>query len=385
MRSSLGQRLTASALAPSRDRLLACSVLSPNAADDRPFAEGVNGPHLEFYPDFPPVLLADDGSEGGGGGGGGRDGDASKLRVELTGSEMRMPVRHLRDLEKAIDFVNRLSRCVEGKAERWGTSLEYCGVIHDLAQLALVVRKVSLTIEDDVDLYRDYTRNPKFRFQTMPVAPAKDAKGNRLVSSGKTKFRVYVHGSEHIFKGHGRFRAFHIVSGSVTLSRITMQDMGHAKAPDGGALKVEGSGSKVTVKKCTFVKCQARNGGAIGVGKEARVLVKDLVFLSCKAGGYGGAIVNEGYLQFLDSTAFDARSGSSGGGLANLPGSSAEVRESEFRQCYARRNAAAIFNSKGALVLLEDNLFELGATGEGLTGSAAAFYQEQEDEEAQKR
>ena len=379
MRSSLGQRLTASALAPSRDRLVSCSVLSPNDADDQSFAEGINGPHVEFYPGFPERGL----QLGSMGGSAGRQsGDASTLRVELAGSDLRMPVRHLRDLEKAIVFVNRLSLFVEGKAGRWGSSLEYCGTIHDLAQLALVVKKASLMIQDDIDLYRDYTRNPKYRLQTMPVAPAKKDSGeDRMASSGKAGFRVYVHGSEHVFKGHSRFRAFHILSGSVTLSRITMQDMGHTKAPDGGALKVEGCGSKVTVKKCTFIKCQAKNGGAIGVGKEARVILRDLVFLSCSASKNGGAVSNEGYLQFLDSTAFDGRSGRSGGGLANMSGASAEVMKSEFRQCYAREKGAAIINAKSALILLHDNLFELSSTGEGLSGSAAGFFQEEEGKE----
>ena len=365
------------------------AAISPNKADDEGHPEGINGPHLEHYTSYP----ASDLEEMSKNACGTTSFDAMKMSVSMHGDELRLPVRHLRDLKKAIVFANRLSGFMGGVNGRWGASMEYCGTIHDLEQLSRIVKRVSLMIKDDIEILHDYSRNPEYRIRltcaqqeagddTLKASEEEEEKKTKSAQdtrNGKRQLRMYIHGSEHVFRGKERFRSFYIESGDVTLSRITMQNNGHAKAPSGGAIKVEGSESKVSITKCTFIKCQARNGGAIHIGVDAQVVCRDIVFLSCSALANGGAIANDGYLRLLASTAFQARCGKLGGGVANMDGASAEIKDSEFRQCFASQKGAGIYNANG-LILLQDNLYELNSTGQGLSGAAAAFFQLNEKE-----
>ena len=383
----------------------------------------VQGPRLFDYPHAPPTLDVPTGMgrpiESPFGHGSDVNGDnrqrqssmgVQKYAPTVEGDCLLLPVRNLRDWEKAIVLVNRLSEIIV-RGATGPSQYEYLGLINDLSVLAAVpVNRCVLQLENDLELWKDYSFSPNFRFRltlppgkhnnhaasfhSIPSTSTSSSAASSAAYTTKTKtktmkkrlthggaasprhLKVTVEGRERVVRGGERFKGMWIESGDVTIRRVTFLNCGHSRADLGGAILVTGPQSSVRLKKVTFLKCAAKDGAGLGIGPDARCRAKGCVFLDCVASRHGGAVANQGFVASTASTFNKCiAKGGNGGAMYNGDVASAEIKRCEFRSCFAEGRGGAMFSHATALSVLQDNNWENNWTRE-LRGRTASFWQD---------
>ena len=314
-------------------------------------ATNQDGPQLNHYNSNPGLLRISASTN--------RSSSFEKKVPRQRHGELILPIFHLRDLEKGVQFVNRLSEIrsmvlTDSPLSGQNVAMEFGGLIHQLDVLSQSVSKVIMIFEEDIILDREWTNHPKHQFKlTLDLF-------------------VVVEGRERMLTGFKRFLAFRIERGFVEIRRLSIVNCGHLKAREGGAVRVAGD-SHVFLKKITCVGCKAKCG-PIWIAPEGHLKIKSSIFLSCSSLEHGGAVYNQGYTQLQGCTFSKTITNGCGGAVYNAAGGSCQVASCEFRNCVASKSGGAFFNSNGALVLLEDNNYEANRTATK-SGKAASFEQ----------
>ena len=271
-----------------------------------------------------------------------------------------MSLFHTKDLEKAVKFCNEFSKIrseilnTGGSTTSASNLMEFAGDFHDLNIISKFVNTIMISLERDIHLTREWSAQHKFELTD--------------------DLYVIVDGCNRVMSGRSRFLAFEILSGVIEFRRLSIVQCGHSKSRDGGAIKILNN-SRILMNKLTFVNCNAKRG-SIYIGENGKLSTKGCVFLHCTAEEHGSCIFNCGYAILDNSTFSYCRSNSGcGGAVFNSHGASIDIKNCDFRQCHAFHKGGAVFNSRNSLVLLSDNNWESNTTT-NLTSKAAAFYQE---------
>ena len=186
---------------------------------------------------------------------------------------------------------------------------------------------------------------------------------------------VCVDGRNRSLFGKQRFLAFRLEAGWVEIKRLTFVKCGHSKAREGGAVRASNVGH-FFLKKCTFVECNAKLGGAIFLGEEANCSIISTIFLNCCATNHGACIFSSGFTKLIKSTFSRCKATRGcGGAVFNNVGGSCEVTNCDFRGNYAQVAGSAFFNSPGSLALLCDNFWEGNSNNKNAPGKTSGFHQ----------
>lgn len=155
----------------------------------------------------------------------------------------------------------------------------------------------------------------------------------------------------------------------ITLTNGTIKNAkatNYASGYEGGAIRIEGTGSRLTAIGTVFEQCVAYNGGAISLGTNTQATLTSVLLTDHEASAKGGSIfVDSGSQLTCTSCRYEDNIAQSGAGIYISPTAQYEDIGSVFFRNVATQNGGGVYGDRATSLDLENTNFEQNNATEG--------------------